>query len=273
MCKFVRKIATVGVVVAGGLLVLSWAGLSSYPATAFKNFRQSLKKQVPLEFEIERLRHQVSQLVPDMKKNLSTMAEQMVAVKNLRDEVTITRAKLADQKDSILAMTRDVESGTATISYHGHDYSRSRIRDKLARDFKSYQMAEEGVKSKEKLLEAREKELDASREQLAELKNEKQELEVALARMEAELKTLRLAQSRSKFQFDNSRLSQCKATLAEIRNRLQVEKTAADLEGDFANDAIKVEKKTETSVTDQVQEIKGYFGEGTRDDGKVAEKK
>jgi chromosome segregation ATPase len=272
MCKFVRKIATVGLVVAGGLLVLSWAGLSSYPATAYKNFRQNLKKQVPLEFEIERLRHQVSQLVPDMKKNLSTMAEMMVAVDNLRTEVTVTRAKLQDQKDNILAMTRDLEAGATTINYNGHDYPRTRIREKLARDFKSYQVAEEGLKSKEKLLEAKEKELDASRSQLAELKSQKQELEVELARLEAELKTLRLAQSRSKFQFNNSSLAQCKATLADIRNRLKVEKTAAELEGDFANDAIKVEKKA-PSAKELTQEIKGYFGEGSREDGKVAEKK
>ena len=53
MFKLVRKISMGAIIVAAGLMVLSWAGLSSYPATAFSKFRQSLKKEVPPEFEIE----------------------------------------------------------------------------------------------------------------------------------------------------------------------------------------------------------------------------
>src|SRR6516162_8616192 len=69
-----RKIGIAAVLAAAGLFLINRAGLSSYTATAWNNVRSSFKKQVPLEFEIERLRYQVQQLVPDMKRQLKEIA-------------------------------------------------------------------------------------------------------------------------------------------------------------------------------------------------------
>lgn len=263
-----RKIAIGAAVVALGLGVLHVTGLSSYPATAWGKAKQTFKKNVPLEFEIERLQHQVQQLVPDMRKHLSGIAEEMAAIDTLREQITRTRANLDKQKANILAMKSDLEAGARTVSYNGRTYSSERIKDKLARDFASYQATEAEVKQREQLLEIRERSLDAAREKLTVMKSDKQKLEVEVAKLEAELKTIRLAQSRNKFHFDDSSLSQCKATLAEIRNRLKVEKTTAELEGEFANDSIPVEKK-EQSAKDLTKEINGYFNE-SHDNGTVA---
>ena len=263
-----RKILVGAAVVALGLFALHTTGLSSYPATAFGNMKKALKKKVPLEFEIERLRTEVARLVPDMKKHLSTIAEEMTAVESLKDEITQTRANLAKQKDSILAMTQALESGTAKVSLGHREFSAARIKEKLARDFESYQRCEAELQSREKLLDAREKSLDAARDQLATIRTQKQDLDVQVAQLEAELKTVRAAQSRNKFQFNDTNLARCKATLAELRNRLKVEKTTAELEGEFANDPIPVETK-EKSAKDLTQEINGYFNNPKSDDGKV----
>jgi phage shock protein A len=265
----IRKIAFGAGLVAIGLLVLHVTGLSSYPATAFGKLKKSVKQQVPLEFEIERLRHQVTQLVPDMRKHLSGIAEEMATVDSLREEITLTRTNLAKQKDNILAMTRELDAGASTVSINGRDYSAVRIREKLARDFASFQHCESELKTREKLLEAKEKSLEAAREQLGTMKEQKQELELQVAQLEAELKTIRVAQSRNKFQIDDSSLAKCKTTLSEIRNRLKVEKTTAELEGEFANDTIPVEAKAK-STRDLTQEIKGYFHGDSFSDSKIA---
>jgi peptidoglycan hydrolase CwlO-like protein len=265
----IKKIAFAAGLVAVGLLVLHVTGLSSYPATAFGKLKKSVKQQVPLEFEIERLRHQVAQLVPDMRKHLSSIAEEMATIDALKEEITQTRANLAKQKENILAMTREVESGASTVSIKGREYGIARIREKLERDFASYQHCESELKTREKLLEAKEKSLDAARDQLGTMKTQKQELEVQVAQLEAELKTIRVAQSRNKFQIDDSSLAKCKTTLAEIRNRLKVEKTTAELEGEFANDALPVESKVK-STSDITREIKGYFHGDTVSESKIA---
>lgn len=267
----IRKIFMAAALTAVGLIVLNHAGLHGYGATALHKIKGVCKSQVPIEFEIERLKYQIAELVPDMRRNLSSIAEEMVATANLRDEIQETHANLAKQKDAIVSMTKDLETGATSISYGGRDYARERIREKLNRDFRSYQRCEAELKSKEKLLDAKERALDSAREQLGTIRTQKQELEVQVAQLEAELKSVRLAQSRSKFQIDDSALARCKATLADIKNRLKVEQKTTELTGDFANDnTVQVEKTKPAG--ELTKEITAYFNEGSTE-AKVAERK
>src|SRR5262249_51112496 len=161
------------------------------------------------------------------------------------------RATLAHQKENILAMQKDLKNlkaGQATISYDGKPYSVGRVREKLARDFASYQRSEGQLKAREQMLDAREKSLDTAREQPATMKDEKQQLELKVAQLEAQVKTVRLAQTRNRFHFDDTHLARCKATLAEIENRLKVEERTSELHAQFATDAIPVEKKDKTAA-------------------------
>jgi chromosome segregation ATPase len=272
MFKLIRKLGTGAVIVALGLMVLSWLGLSSYPATAFEKVRNSFKKQVPLEFEIERLRYQVNQLVPDMQKKLGTIAEMMVQVDNLRDDVADTRTALKRQKSQILSMTKELETGATTVSYRGKEWGSTQLREKLDSDFASYRQGEAELKIKEQLLEAKERELAAIREQMASIKQQKQEMEIEVARLEAEVRTVRAAQSRSKFQIDNSSLAQCKATLADIRNRLKVEKTTAQLQNEFGDEPATVQAKPRSSK-DLTKDIKKYFNDAPTNENVVSEQK
>ena len=82
-----KKIGLVALVVVGGLFLLNRTNLGSYASTAWKKVRQGACNQVPLEFEVERVRHEISQLVPDMKDSIKAIAEESVAVENLRDEI------------------------------------------------------------------------------------------------------------------------------------------------------------------------------------------
>jgi chromosome segregation ATPase len=266
MCK---KIGIAAVVVAVVLFLLNSTMLGSYTGTAWSKIHGSFKKQVPIEFEIDRIKHEIAQLVPDMKKNLSSVAEEMVAIDNLKEDIRVTHEKLVAEKENIMTMTQDLESGAKVISYKNRDYSAARIREKLAADFASYQRCEAEVKSKEQLLDVKERGLDAAREQLASIRTQKQELETQVAGLEAELKAVRLAQTRNKFHFDDSRLARCKELLADIRNRLKVEKTQEELQGEFANDpTIAVEKKVK-STPELSKEIRAYF-QGPENPDKVA---
>jgi len=259
------------VLVVAGLVLLNWAGMGSYVSTAWHKVRGNAKRQVPLEFEIDRLRHEVSQLVPDMKKNLSVIAEEIVAVENLKEEVATTETNLKQRESEIKAMTRDVQAGTERVVYNGREYSGTRVAEKLSRDFASFKRCKAELESKKKLLDAKERALEVAREQLAGMRSQKQELEVQVAQLEAELKTVRLAQTKDKFHLDDSKLSQCKATLAEIKNRLKVEQTETELHGEFANDlGVPVEKKTK-SAKELSKEISAYF-DGSAEESKVAGK-
>src|SRR5439155_18715363 len=104
-----KKIGFVALIVVAGFLVLRSTKLGSYAGTAWGKIRAGANNQVPVEFEIDRIRHEVAQLVPDMKKHLSVIAEEMVAIDNLREEITTTRANLESQRQSIAQMTKDLK--------------------------------------------------------------------------------------------------------------------------------------------------------------------
>jgi chromosome segregation ATPase len=253
-----RKLGLAALGLFGLMIVLNNTNLGSYAGTAWSKMRASAGKQVPIEFEIDRIRNQVAQLVPDMKKNLTAIAEEMVAVENLREEIAQTRVKLEEKKQHILAVTDDLEGGASFLTYGGRSYPRERVEQQLAADLVSYKRCEAELHSREQLLEAKEKSLDAARQQLAEMRDQKRELEVQIAQLEAELKTVRLAQTRTKFQLDDSRLADIKASLADVRNRLKVEKTNAELQGEFANDVIAIDQRPRPTG-DVAREVRSYF--------------
>jgi chromosome segregation ATPase len=255
-----KKIAIASVVVVAGLVLLAKTNLGSYAHTAWKKAKIGASNQVPLEFEIERVRDEVSQLVPDMNKNFNEIAHEMVAIENLREDVSRTRANLDVQKKNILVMRDDVQGKTdaQTVSYGGQVFKVDRVRTKLAKDWEAFKQGEESLKAKEQLLEAKETSLAAAREKLNSMKAKKEQLEVQIAQMEAELKTLRVAETRGSFKIDDSRLARIESSLADIRTRIKVASKAAELEGEFKSDMIPVEQKVQAN--DVLKEIDSHFG-------------
>jgi chromosome segregation ATPase len=259
-----KKVVIGLLIIAGGLFLLRKTNVCSYVSTAWAKVKTGAKNQVPLEFEVDRVRHEIAGLEDDMRAHVGPIAEEMATIKDLRKRIDSTRDELKNQKRNILAMTRDLERGTETISYGDGDYSADEVRAKLDGDFASYRRCEAELKSQEKLLAAKQKSLRAVRGQLASMKSLKRDLEVQLAQLEADLKTVRLAQTRDKYQLDDSRLSDIKASLAEIEHRLNVERSVTELNGQVASDPISVHKKAKP-VSDLTKEVKKYFGESTKE--------
>jgi len=257
-----KKLLIVGVAVVAGVVILNTTVAGSYVSTAWKKVRQGACNKVPLEFELERVRNEVAKLIPDMKDNIRGIAEEMVAVDRLRDDIKVTRANLDKEKDHIFAMKKDLENaqGAKTVKYGERTVSVSRLKEKLARDWDAYKRCEDGLTSKEKLLDAKETALSAAREQLSTIRMKKEQLEVEIARLDAEIKNVRVAQSRGNFQFDDSRLARINATIASIRDRLNVEVKTQELSGTFKADLdLPTPAETKTAA-DVVREIDNHFG-------------
>jgi chromosome segregation ATPase len=256
-----KKMFLAALAIGAGMFILNHTRLGSYGYTAWNKATQKVKAQVPLEFELDRVREQVQLLVPDMRKNLGQIAEEIVAVENLKEEIKAGRVNLAKHREDVRVMTEDLKSGVTPVMYSGIRYSRERISEKLANTLKSCARFETELKNKEALLEHKEKGLEVAREQLASIRSQKEELELQIAQLESELKAVRLQQTKSTVQIDDSRLAHIKASLQDIRNRMKVETIKGDLEGQFANDpAIKVEKR---KTTDEVIKDAEAFLDGS----------
>ena len=266
-----KRIAFAALAVVAGLFVLNSTHLGSYARTAWHKVKQSAKGQVPLEFQLESARNEIAQLIPDMKNHVQVVAQETEAVRRLKEDIAVTKAKLQEQRNRIYTMKEDLKKGDVKILYHDRFYSAERVKDRLARDLASCQRCEKQLDSREKMLDAKERALDAAREQLASMKSEKEKLEVLVETMEAELKNLRLAQTRSQFHLDDSRLSRIKATLDDIRDQMRVQQTATELNAEFINDSIPVDNKMTQSKEQVIKEAEAYLGEPKADNSVAAE--
>jgi len=261
-----KKLLLIGVIVVGGLFLLRKTSLCSYIGTAWSSVRQETKNQVPTKFELDRIRHEISHMDSDIKGMLSPIAENMAAVKRLNRDIEATRARLGEQKSTLLTMTQDLESNPRFITYGGEKYSVDRVRLKLDRDFASYKRCEGKLKSQETLLEAKERSLSATREQLNKLIAKRREFEIRLAQLQADEETLQIARIGSKgIQLDDSRATEIEAALADIERRHDVQREELELmNGPLASDIIPVQERDRPAV--DASAVKNYLqgnGEGS----------
>jgi chromosome segregation ATPase len=256
-----------GVVMAGvvaALTLLSFTKYSSYTCTAWKSIRDEASKQVSIEFEIRRLKTEVAQLDPDINRNRTIVAEEIVAVDKLRNEVDGARKKLTQLKEQVGRVAAELKAGAASVVYDGQDVTASRAKEKLDRDVNNGQAFESALKSKERQLDARERLLTTSKKKLQAMADAKSELLAQIAQLEADYQEVQLQATQSRVQFDDSRLADIKRSLDDLRDRVKVQKVKQDLEG---GDTTATEDKTKTG-TEVIRRAEEFSKPGT-DESKI----
>jgi len=228
ICGAIKKLVVAAAVVGGGLFVLNsvWSGSVG---TAWKRAQAKLERKIDPDFELARIRDEIAKLTPDMHKNISRIAEEMVAVETLEQKVNSLQAKLDADKSDLAALTTAMEKGTTRVVLHGREVSVTQVKDKL----RTCKNLEKELANNKKVLDAKRQGVDAARQQLVEMRNQKEQLEVLAAEYEAQLKTLALEKTRTKLQLDDSRLAEIKASMERLRERIQTERTTAALAEEF----------------------------------------
>lgn len=256
-----RKIVVGLVVVAGLMFLIKKTSFLSYAGTLWSQATREAQEQVPTKFELERARREIAAMEGDISGGLRPIAEYMAAISRLKKDIKTSRDALAEQKSSMLAMTRDLEGNPTVLVYAGEEYSAERVRRKLQGDFESYKRCEAHLKSQEKLLEAKERSLAASREQLAKLVAKKRDYEVRLAQLEADEETLQTARIGSKLPVNDNRSSEIEAVLGNIENRLEVQRAEIELaNGPQAHDFIPVRNRSRPTTAANLDEIRQHLG-------------
>ncbi len=259
-----KKLIFWSLVVGGGLLLVNgvWRGSVH---TAIKRAQARFERNVSPEFELARIRDQIAELTPDMHKNITRIAEEIVQVQSLERRVGDLQARLDTAKNELAHLTTSLEQGVIPVSSTGRKYTPADIKDRL-RTCKNLERELANVK---KVYEAKKEGVEAAKQQLATMKEQKQELEVMAAQYEAQLKTLALEQTRAKIKLDDSRLAEIKQSFERLREKIDVQRQTAELAQQF-NDGSLNEKKSETTK-DAVEEAREYLG-GERAKGNEAKK-
>jgi len=271
-----KKIAIAAVAVAAGLLILGATGVGrkacSFARLGWNKVEKGMEDAIPVEAELARLKSDLDGIEPAKKKHMSKMAEEMVALDNLRHKVEAQRASLNEQEKAI-RKTREAlkTSGDAQfVTVGGQEFQRTVVETRLTRAFETFKIGKESLKSQEQLLEQREAALENAREQLRSFDSTKAKLEVEVAKLEADLNNLRTQQQTSRLHVDDSRLGEIKAGIDKVRTRIEVQKTELKLQAQYSDPIIKATEEAKTG--DSLKEIDAYFAK-PKDDKAVVEQK
>jgi hypothetical protein len=261
-----------GILIGAGVLVL--LGLLfgregfSYAKTSLGWVRQGVRDAVPVEFEIGRARQMIKDLDPEIHKNMHLIAKEEVEVSHLRDHLATAEKNLAKNKADIQRLTGDLERGDSSFVYCGKSYTAKQVETDLARRFEQFKVKEATLLKLQQVLAARERGLTAGREKLKAMQAAKGQLEVDVANLDARLEMVKVAQSTSEFNFDDSRLSRTKDLVSDISARIDVAEKLVNADTSYAGE-ISLDEEETTNITEQVTK---YFEASDRADEAVAVK-
>lgn len=251
--------------VVGGVIVLL-LGLFfgrdaiSYSKTSLGWVRQSVKDAVPVEFELTRARDMIKGLTPEIRHNMHVIATEEVEVQGLRENLAAGEKQLAKNKADIERLSTDLKKGDSHFVYCGKSYTGKQVETDLTNRFEQFKVKEATVSKLRQILAAREAGLTAGREKLKTMEAAKAQLEIDVANLEARLEMVKVAQSSSNFNFDDSRLSRTKELVKDIGTRIDVAEKLVNAET-VTPGQINLDEPTATNITEQITEYFKQAGE------------
>jgi len=231
----------------------------SYARTFTGNVRDAVKGEIDLNFEVDRAKEMVDNLVPDIRKCISVVAEQQVDIRDMERVVTERQLAMNTQRDAVLAMRSDLKTDAREFTYASVSWSRGEVSRDLARRFERLKTAEQSLNADKKILAARRTQLAANQEKLEGMMDQKQQLEVKVAQLEARLKQFEAAQTVAELKLDDSRLSRAQKLIRDLNKQLDVREATLDAEGKFTG-LIPWDAQDKPVSTDIASEIDAYFG-------------
>lgn len=254
--------------IAGGAVALVLALLFgrhswSYVTTFYDGVQQAVKDSVSIEFELKRAHKMIKDLDPEIRKAEHLIAKEEVEVEKLSKSVEKNVSSLAVDQTHIMKLKGDLERGDSTFVYATKSgtktYSARQVRNDLTSRFERFKTKEATTDKLTKIMEAREKGLQAAREQLTAMRSAKRQLEEEVANLEARLKMVEVAKTSSDLNIDDSHLARTRELIGEIGTRIDVQAKLLDANTSLSEE-IQLEEPSASSKDDDItKQISDYF--------------
>ena len=244
---------TVGFGLLGGLLF--GKDVVSYVKSSAKGVRTAVKESVPVEFELRRARDMLEDIIPEMHANIRLIAQEEVEVAALKGEIGKAGEALQDEQTRIKTLRIALEQPQAKYHFAGRNYDRYEVKEDLATRFERYKENELVLASKVRLLDSREKSLNAAMQLLEKTRSQKRILENRIEALASQYRLVKAASVGSQIQVDNGKLARTQKLITEIQKRLDVAERVLAHESKFI-ESIPVDTVVESDLVAQVDE---YF--------------
>ncbi|TWU62945.1 hypothetical protein [Crateriforma conspicua] len=256
--------------IAGGALALL-SSLSigvpfwSYAKCGFNSVSTAASDAMPLEWELKRARQMIHDLQPEIEANAHRIAREKVETARLAKQLEDTESRLAKSKSDIARLHDDLQQDSVVYAYGGRTYTSAQVKADLTNRAKRHQTRQATADKLRQMLSAREASLQAAQQQMDAMLNARRQLEVEVENLQARMSALRVAQTNSQLNLDDSRLAQTRDLLDEIATRIDVQEETLAVDVEYFGE-IDLDQPTEADLDALVSSI-------LKDDPSVDEEK
>lgn len=217
-----KKTIMIGALGAAALATACVFGYGSYIETAVDQSMQSSRENVPIEFELKRIRKLIDKVAPELASIRRSIAKDEVARKQLKEEAAALENRQKERLEGMKTLRDALDSGREASYFCGRRYNNDEIRADLERRVETYKQSDIELKTKLKLISARERMLSAAKKRLTKAHERWRMLEVKRQNLRARLATLQTMKKVNTVKIDESSLSEAEQALTRLADRLEV---------------------------------------------------
>ena len=253
------------IVTGGAIALLSsitvGGPLLSYAKCGIQWIRGAATDSVPLEWELKRARQMIVDLKPEIEVNAKRIAHEKIQVTRLEKQLPESDVRLAKAQSDIERLTADLQNESQSYTYGNRTYTSTQVKDDLGNRFKRFKTRQATATKLQQMLSARQTSLKTAHERMDAMLSAKRQLEVEVENLQARLGALRVAQTTSELNLDDSQLSQTRGLLDDIATRIDVEEETMEVGSTYFGE-IDLDEPNDENLLD---EIANYFGDNNNE--------
>ena len=251
-------LGVVGIAMVGGLLFGS--NLMPYAQTAYDKASRSIEQQVPISFQIDAAKTQLENIGPEIDDMNLQIAKEKVSIKKLESSIERQEETLEGSRREMMTLRTHVDSGDEFyVAANSKAYTTTRVKEELRTRLSIHKTAVATMEKDQKVLELREKALDAAMERLAEARSQKTELALQIEHLTAQNRMNEVVKTASKLdQFDNSQLARTRGMIEDISARLETEQEMLSMMPTHYGQ-IPVSSDSSIADTDVLEDMDSFF--------------
>lgn len=255
----IRRMVKYGLLGALVLMVGTFAVFGSrawsYARSTVHGWRTAMEDNVPVEYELERAREMLDEVIPEMHANIRMIAKEEVELEQLKKDIQRSREAMAEQEAKISRLSDLLETQKVRFVFGKNEYTREEVKRDLASKFERYKEARLVLAGKEKLVQQRKRSLQSAIEMLDKARSRKALLEQKVAALASKHRLIEAASVGSQLNVRNSKMAEAEKLLTDIQKRLAVSERVLAHEGRFV-EPIQLDTGTEEEL---LREVRTYF--------------
>ena len=197
----------------------------------------------------------IADLKPEIEVNAKRIAREKIETARLQEQFDDTQSRLAKTQSDIERLSADLESDNDYYTYGDRTYTSAQVKNDLGNRFKRFKTRKATADKLQQMLAARQSSLKAAHERMDAMLGARRQLEVEVENLQARLGALRVAQTSSQLNLDDSQLARTRELLDQIATRIDVEEETMSVDMEYFGE-IDLDEPSDESLLD---EITAYF--------------